>query len=125
VLLAAGLDRARILVLTFPEIAPALRVLAHVRRHRPDLPVVVRAADDSHLEELKRAGASEVVPEVLEGSLMLAAQTLSRLDVPLRRVLKEIEAAREQRYDLLRERYVEPKAATPPSRQPSDRTVSS
>ncbi|MBI3150290.1 MAG: potassium transporter, partial [Betaproteobacteria bacterium] len=106
------------LVLTFPEIAPALRVLAHVRRHRPDLPVVVRAADDSHLEELKRAGASEVVPEVLEGSLMLAAQTLSRLDVPLRRVLKEIEAAREQRYDLLRERYVEPEAATPPSTSP-------
>jgi len=113
VLLAAGLQRARIVVLTFPELSSALRVLAHVRTQRPDLPVVVRAADDSHLEELKRAGASEVVPEVLEGSLMLAAQTLTRLEVPLRRVLKEIEAAREQRYDLLRERFVEtePRAA--------------
>ncbi len=112
VLLAAGLKRARILVVTFPEVGAALCVLAHARVHRPDLPVVVRAADDSQLEELKHAGASEVVPEVLEGSLMLAAQTLTRLDVPLRRVLKEIEAAREQRYDLLRERYIGPPPET-------------
>ncbi|MBI3155502.1 MAG: potassium transporter, partial [Burkholderiales bacterium] len=101
------------LVLTFPEIAPALRVLAHVRRHRPDLPVVVRAADDSHLEELKRAGASEVVPEVLEGSLMLAAQTLTRLAVPLRRVLREIEHARGERYGILRERFRDRPINTP------------
>ena len=67
--------------------------------------MVVRAADDAHLEEFKRAGASEVVPEVLEGSLMLAAQTLTRLDVPLDRVMEGIGEARERRYETLRERY--------------------
>ncbi len=105
VLLAAGLDRARIVVVTHPDVPSALKVLGIVRSRRPDLPVVVRAADDAHLDELKRAGATEVVPEVMEGSLMLAAQMLLRLDVPLRRVLHGMEEARAQRYESLRERY--------------------
>ena len=105
VLLAAGLDRARIVVVTHPDVPSALKVLGLVRARRPELPVVVRAADDAHLEEFKRAGASEVVPEVLEGSLMLAAQTLTRLDVPLDRVMEGIGEARERRYETLRERY--------------------
>jgi CPA2 family monovalent cation:H+ antiporter-2 len=105
VLLAAGLDRARIVVITYPDLPAAMKTLGVVRGRRPDLPVVVRAADDTHLDELKRAGATEVVPEVMEGSLMLAAQTLMRLDVPLRRVLRDIEETRAARYESLRERY--------------------
>ena len=107
VLLAAGIERARIVVVTSPDVPSALKVLGIVRSRRPDLPVVVRAADDAHLDELRRAGATEVVPEVMEGSLMLAAQTLTRLGVPLRRVLRDVEEARARRYDLLRERYSE------------------
>ncbi len=105
VLLAAGLERARIVVVTSPDMPSAIKVLGIVRSRRPDLPVIVRAADDTHLGELKRAGATEVVPEVIEGSLMLAAQTLLRLDVPLRRVLHDVEEARGRRYESLRERY--------------------
>ena len=105
VLLAAGLDRARIVVVTYPDLPSVMKTLGVVRGRRPDLPVIVRAADDSHLDELKRAGATEVVPEVIEGSLMLAAQMLLRLDVPLRRVLHDVEEARGQRYESLRERY--------------------
>jgi CPA2 family monovalent cation:H+ antiporter-2 len=111
VLIAAGLERARIVVVTSPDVPSAIKVLGIVRARRPDLPVVVRAADDSHLDELKRAGATEVVPEVMEGSLMLAAQTLTRLDVPLRRVLRDIEEARAARYESLRERYQSAAAA--------------
>jgi CPA2 family monovalent cation:H+ antiporter-2 len=102
VLLAAGIERARIVVVTSPDVPSAVKILGIVRARRPDLPVIVRAADDAHLDELKRAGATEVVPEVMEGSLMLAAQTLMRLDVPLRRVLHDIEEVRGQRYELLR-----------------------
>ncbi len=105
VLLAAGLDRARIVVVTSPDVPSAVKILGIVRARRPELPVIVRAADDAHLDELKRAGATEVVPEVMEGSLMLAAQTLTRLDVPLRRVLRDVEGARAARYESLRERY--------------------
>ena len=105
VLLAAGLERARIVVVTYPDLPSVMKTLGVVRSRRPDLPVVVRAADDTHLDELKRAGATEVVPEVMEGSLMLAAQMLLRLDVPLRRVLHDVEEARGRRYESLRERY--------------------
>ena len=38
---------------------------------------IVRAPDDSHMRQLKEAGATEVIPEVLEGSLMIAAETLA------------------------------------------------
>ncbi len=111
VLLAAGLERARIVVVTYPDLPSVMKTLGVVRSRRPDLPVVVRAADDTHLGELRRAGATEVVPEVMEGSLMLAAQTLLRLEVPLRRVLHGLEEARTRRYELLRERY---RDAAPP-----------
>jgi len=107
VLLAAGLERARVVVVTSPDVPSAVKVLGIVRSRRPELPVVVRATDDAHLDELKRAGATEIVPEVMEGSLMLAAQTLTRLGVPLRRVLGDIEDARAKRYELLHERYQE------------------
>ncbi len=124
VLQAAGLERARIVVITYPDVPAAIKTLGLVRARRPDLPVIVRTADDAHLEELKRAGATEVVPEVMEGSLMLAAQTLTRLDVPLRRVLADIEEARARRYESLRERYrnagqAEP-AAAPPAAPPPE-----
>ncbi len=48
------------------------------------------------------AGAAEVVPEVLEGSLMLASHALLLLGVPLNRVLKRIRSIREERYGLFR-----------------------
>jgi len=119
VLLAAGLERARIVVVTYPDVPSALKTLGLIRSRRPDLPVIVRAADDAHLDELRRAGATEVVPEVMEGSLMLAAQTLTRLGVPLRRVLGDIEEARARRYELLRERYRDAGGVGDPAPGPS------
>ncbi|MEJ1959570.1 MAG: NAD(P)-binding protein [Nitrosomonadales bacterium] len=76
VLLAAGLMRAKTLVVTYDDKASALMILQHVKEVRPDLPVVVRTTDDTHIEVLKLAGAAEVVAEVLEGSVMLASQAL-------------------------------------------------
>ncbi len=101
-LLAAGLGKARAVVVTFADTAIALKILHHVQELRPELPVVVRTVDDSELDRLMTAGASEVVPEVLEGSLMLASHSLLLLGVPLNRVLKRIRAVREERYSLFR-----------------------
>ena len=69
---------------------------------RPDLPVIVRTVDDSDLDTLVKAGATKVVPELLEGSLMLASHSLLVLGVPLNRVLAQIRAIREERYSLFR-----------------------
>jgi CPA2 family monovalent cation:H+ antiporter-2 len=51
---------------------------------------------------LREAGAAEVVPEILEGSLMLASHALMLLGVPLHRVIKRIRMFREERYKLFR-----------------------
>ena len=48
---------------------------------------------------------AEVVAEILEGSLMLAAHALMLLGVPFNRVLRRIRDTREQRYGLFRGFY--------------------
>ena len=102
VLMAAGLMRAAAVVISYADTPSALRILAHVREVRPDLPVVVRTVDDADIERLQAAGAAEVVAEIMEGSLMLASHALMLLGVPLHRVLKRIRHTREQRYSLFR-----------------------
>jgi CPA2 family monovalent cation:H+ antiporter-2 len=102
VLIAAGLMRARALVITFHDAHAALRVLEQIRALRPELPVVVRTLDDTYIDRLEAAGASEVVAEVMEGSLMLASHALMLLGVPVRRVLKRVQSTRESRYHVLR-----------------------
>lgn len=102
VLIAAGLMRAKALVISFADTPAALKILSHVQALRPDLPVVVRTVDDTDLDRLKQAGAMEVVAEVMEGSLMLASHALMLLGVPLNRVVRRIREAREQRYHLFR-----------------------
>ncbi|MEO8674134.1 MAG: monovalent cation:proton antiporter-2 (CPA2) family protein [Casimicrobiaceae bacterium] len=101
-LFAAGLAKARALVVTFADTSVAMKILHHAHAARPELPVVVRTLDDTELDRLLTAGAAEVVPEVLEGSLMLATHSLLLLGVPLNRVLKRIRAIREERYSLFR-----------------------
>ncbi|MBC7859861.1 MAG: cation:proton antiporter, partial [Burkholderiaceae bacterium] len=101
-LIAAGINRASALVITYASTPSALRVLHLVHELAPTLPVIVRSYDDSDLEVLKNAGAAEVVPELLEGSLMLASHALITLGVPLRRVVHRVQAARGERYASLR-----------------------
>ncbi|MFN8840652.1 MAG: cation:proton antiporter [Burkholderiales bacterium] len=101
-LLAAGVHRASVLVVTYDDTPTAIRLLHQVRALAPQLPVVVRTATDADLERLREAGATEVVPEVVEGSLMLASHALALTGAPLARVLRRIRAIREDRYSLLR-----------------------
>lgn len=102
VLVAAGLMRAKAVVITFADTHAALRILDVVHAARPGLPVIVRTVDDSDIETLRQAGAEEVVAELMEGSLMLASQALMVVGVPLNRILRRIRAVREERYDLFR-----------------------
>ena len=101
-LLAAGLHRASVLVITYDDTPSAVRLLKVARTLAPQLPVVVRTATDVDLERLRQAGATEVVPEVVEGSLMLASHALALAGTPLARVLRRIRSIREDRYSLLR-----------------------
>ena len=102
VLMAAGIGRASALVISFADTHAAMKILAHVRTLKPDLPVVVRTFDDADVQKLRSAGAAEIVAEVIEGSLMLATQTMLLLGVPLSRVLSRLKTVRGERYELMR-----------------------
>ena len=101
-LIAAGLARASAVVVTYLDTASALKVLANARAHAPTVPVIVRTVDDHDLEKLQAAGATEVVPEAIEGSLMLASHALALVGVPMRRVIRVVQEQRDARYNLLR-----------------------
>lgn len=100
VLMAAGLMRAKVLVITYEDKHSALAILRHVNELRPDLPVVVRSSDETNMDELKKAGAAEVVAEVVEGSLMLASQALLLSGVPVKRVIRHVQENRARRYTM-------------------------
>jgi len=101
-LIAAGLARASALVISFPDIPAALKILHHAHAINPALPVIVRTLDDADMERLQMAGAAEVVPDTFESSLMLASHALVLMGVPLARVVRSVRAVRENRYSLLR-----------------------
>ena len=105
VLIAAGLMRAKLLVVSYADTVSALKILRHVQTLRPELPVVVRTLDDTDIDQLKEAGAAEVVSEIMEGSIMLASHALMYVGVPLNRVLNRMRKTREQRYNLFRGFY--------------------
>src|SRR5271156_162075 len=88
VLQNVGLAHARCVVITFANPAVSLRILRSVRTLRADVPVLVRTQDDLRLEELQAAGATEVVPETFEASLMLLSHLLLLLKLPMAPVIR-------------------------------------
>ena len=101
VLAAAAISRAMAVVVSFADTPKALSILAHVRDMRPEVPVIVRTWDDTDVGKLREAGAAEIVAEVVEGSLMLATQTMMLLGIPLNRVLRRLREVRSERYQLM------------------------
>jgi CPA2 family monovalent cation:H+ antiporter-2 len=98
---AVGLERARLVVIAVDDSDVALTVLKEARRINPEVPILVRTRDDSQWAELKAAGATEVVPELLESSLMLASHALALLGLPAQQVQARVEEVRHNRYRLL------------------------
>lgn len=102
ILEAIGLEHCNVLVITFANPDLALRILHVVRELRKDVPVLVRTQDDTKLDQLQKAGATEVVPETLEASLMIMSHMLLLLDMPVSRVVKTVGDIRDNRYAMLR-----------------------
>jgi CPA2 family monovalent cation:H+ antiporter-2 len=102
VLRTVGLEHASALVVSFSDPSTALAIVRCVRRLHADLPVLVRTQDDTRVEELKVAGATEVVPETFEASLMLVSHTLLLLRVPMSKVVRTLGDIRGHRYSILR-----------------------
>ena len=100
-LLAAGIHRARALAVTFDDLPQALKLLHQVKQLAPQLPVLVRTGSDADIDRLREAGATEVVHDVAEGSLMIASHAMALAGVPLSRVRRRVQRIRNGRYVLL------------------------
>ncbi len=101
-LLAAGLQRARMVVICIDSSQAAQSALEGIRHINPDIPVLVRTRDDSKMEQLKAEGATQVIPEVLESSLLIVSHVLTMLGRPEQAIHERINAVRKERYDILR-----------------------
>jgi CPA2 family monovalent cation:H+ antiporter-2 len=105
VLQNVGVAHASCVVITFASPEVALRILRAVRGLRADVPILVRTQDDTKLEELQAAGATEVVPETFEASLMLLSHLLLLLKLPMARVIRTVNDIRSGRYSMLRQYF--------------------
>ncbi len=98
----AGIAAASAVVISFSDPATSISILRSVRQIRPEVPVLVRTQDDARIEELRAAGATDVVPETFEASLMLVSHVLMLLHVPVSRVVRTLGDIRNNRYTVLR-----------------------
>lgn len=101
ILLAAGLLRARLVIITFDDPKRVETMLVLIRELAGEVKVLVRTRDDSFLEAFKRAGAFEVIPESQEGALMLVSHLLLNCDIPIGRVIRRMEHERSNQYRFL------------------------
>ncbi len=90
------LGHAKALVLTMDEPVLSVQVVKKVRAWVPDLPIIVRARDTEHAAELYQAGATNAVPEALEGSLQLSEAILVENGVAMGPVIASIHEKRDQ-----------------------------
>ncbi len=100
-----GVDHARLVVISHEDVAAAHKTLQYIRACRPDLPVMVRTRDEGPVDGLRRAGATEVVPETVETGMMIVSYALLLLKVPMSRVVQRIQRQRSERYRLFHEQF--------------------
>ncbi|NRA60661.1 MAG: cation:proton antiporter [Psychrobium sp.] len=96
-----GVSKAKLVIITFNNHHSVLQVLSACKAMDPNIKVLIRTRDDTAMDELKSAGAETVVPESLEGSLMLVSQVLFLSGVPMSRVLKRIQIERKNHYQFM------------------------
>ena len=83
-------DESRAVICTAP-VPQALELIAYARRERPDLHIVARARDRTHVFQLFNAGANDIVREMFDSSLRAGRYVLENIG------LSEYEAAEAQR----------------------------
>ncbi|CED58547.1 Glutathione-regulated potassium-efflux system protein KefB,putative [Moritella viscosa] len=95
-----GVEKAKSIIITFNDTEKAIELLKVVKP-LTDAKVLVRTTDDSNILTLHNAGATDVVPESLEGSLMMVSHVLAISGVPIKRILKRLQHERKGHYNHL------------------------
>lgn len=87
ILHAAGLEKARVLVAAMDNPESVTKLVSYARAQRPDLHIIARAYDRTHVYRLYRAGADDIVRETFDSSLRAGRYVLENIG------LTEFEAA--------------------------------
>ena len=95
-----ALDRAACLVVTMDKPHEAMQVVRNARQQYPSLAIYARSHDEAHASALKAAGATDVVPEMLEAGLQLGTLALTSLGLPDGDVHGIVASERERRQGL-------------------------
>jgi len=103
ILIAAGIERASILIICHDNVGSAEKTLKQAKHLNTEVPVLVRTKDDTYYEQLTEAGATEVIPETLESSLIMASHVLSILGIPMAKIVRRIQEVRNNKYANMRE----------------------
>ncbi|MEQ8294054.1 MAG: monovalent cation:proton antiporter-2 (CPA2) family protein [Roseovarius sp.] len=88
---AAGLKEAKVLVVALDSPEATTRLVSFARRERPDLHIIARARDRTHVFRLYQAGANDIVRELFDSSLRAGRYVLENMG------LSEFEAAELQK----------------------------
>jgi glutathione-regulated potassium-efflux system ancillary protein KefC len=101
ILAAAHVERAALVVLAIDKEQTSLQTVSHIRNTYPGVPVLARARDLEESGRLCQAGATRALPEALESSLRLAADTLKMVGVPVEDIDLLLSGVRKTDYQLV------------------------
>ncbi len=102
ILKKAELERASALIITIDDAHVAEHIIHSARSLNKDIPIIVRSKDEQYMDRLHDVGASNVVPESFEASMMLAIHVLQHLGIPTNKSMAFVEQARKDEYRRLR-----------------------
>lgn len=94
----AGLNRAKVLVITTPEETTSTLIVSAVHAINPKLPIITRAATKEGVQALAQLGAQHIIQPELEVSLEMIYNTLLLIGYELREVHDFVDEIREEHY---------------------------
>ena len=102
VLTAAGVGRARAVIVAVPDAAATRQVVAVARRLAPGVTILARTRYVLEVEPLEELGADQVIPEEFETSIELTARVLRLYGASEAMMRRERAALRNAHYGALR-----------------------
>ncbi len=102
ILEAAGLPRAKALVIAINDAPSTERIVAVARTARPDLYILARTRFVTEIDALYAKGANRVIPEDFETSIEILVHLLKQMNMPDNIINAQVEAIRSGRYGMLR-----------------------
>lgn len=101
ILRKAGLEHAKVLVISLEDFAASKKILSIVRQIRPTIPILVRCRDEIELTKLKKSGPTYVIAEIFEESLTMLNYLMQIIKIPQTKISELMQEVRSKDYDIL------------------------